>query len=77
VINAGAGADPYAVGTVAATFRAGDPVGLGSQGPKGYLGCYTLLTLEGTKLTMTAYGLKASGGSVAGDDVIDTLVLGQ
>jgi hypothetical protein len=76
VINAGAGAAPYAVGSVPVAYRAVS-VGLGSQGPKNYPGCYVLLDLEGTKLTMTAYGLKASGGSVAGDDVIDTLVLGQ
>jgi hypothetical protein len=77
VINAGAGADPYAVGTSASTYREGDPTPIGTLSTKGYLGCYVLLTLEGTKMTMNAYGMKAGGGGVAGDDVIDTVVFGQ
>ena len=77
VVNAGAGADPYAVGTYASTYRHGDPVGLGSQGGNKYIGCYVLLTLQGTQLVMTAYGMKASSTTVAGDDVLETLTLGQ
>ena len=77
VINAGAGADPYAVGTSAASYREGSPTPLGSLSPKGYLGCYVLLSLDGQKLTLNAYGMKAGGGGVAGDDVIDTVVFGQ
>jgi acid phosphatase type 7 len=77
VINAGAGADPYAVASFAATYRQGNATALGSLSMEGIIGCYVLLTLEGTKLTLTAYGMTASGGSVAGDKVIDTFVLGQ
>jgi hypothetical protein len=77
VINAGAGADPYQVGTYPSNYRDGNPTPLGSLSTKGYVGCYVLLTLSGTTLTLTAYGMKAGGGGVAGDDVIDTLTLGQ
>ena len=77
VINAGAGADPYQVGTYPSDYRDGNPTPLGSFSTKGYIGCYVLLTLGGTTLTLTAYGMKAGGGGVAGDDVIDTLTFGQ
>jgi hypothetical protein len=77
VINAGAGADPYDVGTYPSNYRDGSPVSLGSLSTKGYIGCYVLLTLSGTTLKLTAYGMKAGGGGVAGDDVIDTLTFGQ
>ena len=77
VINAGAGADPYEVGTVASSFRQGNPTPLGSFSAKGYIGCYVLLTLDGQTMTLNAYGMKAGGGGVAGDDVIDTVVFGQ
>jgi hypothetical protein len=73
VINAGAGAEPYAVGTYPSTYRSGAPTQLVSP----YIGCYVLLTLSGTTLTLNAYGMKSSGGSVAGDTEIDSLVLGQ
>jgi hypothetical protein len=72
VICAGAGADPYAVGTVPVAYREKNtPFGNGTP----YIGAYSIVTLQGNTLTLNAYGLKASGGSVAGDDVIDTLVL--
>ncbi len=79
VINAGAGAEPYPVASYTPTpdYRAGTPTPLGSLSTKGYIGCYALLTLQGTTLELTAYGMKASGGSVAGDDVIDTVTFGQ
>jgi hypothetical protein len=77
VINAGAGADPYAVGTASSNYRQGDPTPLGSLSPKGYIGCYVLLTLAGQTMTLTAYGMKASGTSYTDDDVIDTVVFGQ
>jgi hypothetical protein len=77
IINAGAGADPYQVATYQSAYRNGNPTPLGNLSTKGYVGCYVLLTLEGTKLTLNAYGMKASGGGVSGDDVIDTLTLGQ
>jgi hypothetical protein len=66
VVNAGAGADPYDVGNAdfiekAATFGKST----------GFDGLYGVLTLEGTKLTCTTYGLSASGT----DPVIDTFDL--
>ena len=73
----GAGADPYEVGTYPSDYRDGSPAPLGSLSTKGYIGCYVLLTLSGTTLKLTAYGMKAGGGGVAGDDVIDTLTFGQ
>jgi hypothetical protein len=77
IVNAGAGADPYQVGSYQSDYREGNPTSLGTSAQDKYIGCYVLLTLEGTKLTLNAYGLKASGGGVSGDDVIDTLTLGQ
>jgi predicted phosphodiesterase len=66
VLNAGAGADPYGVADAgfiekAATFG----------GATGLDGLYGVLTLDGRKLTMTSYGLSASGN----DPVIDTVEL--
>ena len=77
VVNAGAGADPYQPDTAPAASRSGDATGFGTFSAKGYLGCYVLLTLNGTTVTYKAYGMKASGSSVADDDVIDTIVFGQ
>ncbi len=72
VICAGAGADPYAVGTTASTFREKNAAfGNGTS----YIGTYALLTLSGNQLTLNAYGLKASGTKVADDDVLDTVQL--
>jgi hypothetical protein len=71
VINAGAGADPYPVGTSSATYRQGNATSLVAPSP--YIGCYVLLTLQGSTLTLNAYGMKASGGSIAGDTLIDTV----
>ncbi len=68
---AGAGADAYGAGTAtpwrtkSATFGTGTP----------YIGVYSLLTLSGSTLTLSAYGLKASSTTVKGDDVVDTLQL--
>ncbi len=72
VICAGAGADPYKVGTSASAYRE-KSAAFGNGTP--YIGAYSLLTLEANKLTMTAYGLKASGSQVKDDDVLDTVVL--
>jgi hypothetical protein len=79
VINAGAGADPYAVSSYTPTpnYRAGAPTALGSALGSPYIGCYVLLTLDGTTLGMKAYGMKASGTSVSDDVVIDTVTFGQ
>jgi len=72
VICAGAGADPYAVGTTSVPYRM-TKTAFGSGTP--YIGAYSLLTMSGTTLTLKAYGLKASSSTVAGDDVIDTVTL--
>ncbi len=79
VINAGAGADPYAVASYTPTpdNRAGTPTALGSALGSPYVGCYVLLTLDGTTLAMKSYGMKASGASVADDVVIDSVTFGQ
>lgn len=68
MIAAGAGADPYEVGTGAVDYRAKTTkYGSGTA----YIGCYAIATLEAKTLTVTAYGLKTAGP----DDVIDTFVL--
>jgi hypothetical protein len=72
VICAGAGAEPYEIGTVPVPFREKNTL-FGTGTP--YVGVYSIVALQGNTLTLTAYGMKAAGGSVAGDDVIDTLVL--
>jgi hypothetical protein len=72
VICAGSGAMGYAPGKTAVPWRAIN-VGFGTGTP--YVGVYSLLTIDGGTLSLKAYGLKAAGGGVAGDDVIDTLDL--
>jgi hypothetical protein len=75
VINAGAGAEPYAVGTSAVAYRATKTgFGSGSATPQ-YIGLYATLQIAPTTLTLTAYGMVASGSTIADDTVIDTLVL--
>jgi hypothetical protein len=68
VICAGAGADPYDIGKIQKAYSL-KQTAFGGTTP--YIGTYALLTLDGTTLTVNAYGLKASGA----DDVIDTLTL--
>jgi predicted phosphodiesterase len=68
VVNAGAGADPYSVSAAdfiekSATFG----------GTTGFDGVYGVLTLDARTLTLTTYGLSASGN----DPVIDTLALAK
>jgi len=72
VICAGAGADAYAVGTTSVPYRA-TKTAFGTGTP--YIGAYALLQIAPTQLTLTAYGLKASGSSPQDDDVIDTVTL--
>jgi 3',5'-cyclic AMP phosphodiesterase CpdA len=72
VVCAGSGALAYAPGKTAVPWRALN-VGFGSGTP--YVGVYSLLTIDGGTLSLKAYGLKAAGGGVAGDDVIDSLDL--
>lgn len=66
VVNAGAGASPYSVSGAdfiekSATFG----------GSTGFDGVYGILTLDARTLTLTSYGLSASGT----DPVLDTVVL--
>jgi hypothetical protein len=72
VINAGAGADPYAVGTTAAAYRV-TKTAFGSGTP--YIGLYSTLLIAPTQLTLTAYGMVASGSTIQDDTVIDTVTL--
>jgi hypothetical protein len=60
------------VGTTAVPYRV-TKTAFGSGTP--YIGAYTLLQIAPTQLTLTAYGLKASGSSPQDDDVIDTVPL--
>jgi hypothetical protein len=69
IICAGAGADPYAVGTTASPYRqTSTAFGSGTS----YIGLYGIVTLNGNQLSFAAYGLKGAGGA---DDMIDTLTL--
>lgn len=72
VICAGAGADAYAVGTTSVPYRV-TKTAFGSGTP--YIGAYTLLQIAPAGLTLTAYGLVASGSSPQDDTVIDTVTL--
>jgi hypothetical protein len=72
VVVAGAGADPYAVNQTTADYNALSV----AYGPMtSYIGIYSLLQLSPHGLTLTAYGLKASSMTVAGDDVIDKVTM--
>ena len=68
IISAGAGADPYAVGTSAVAYRA-TKTAFGSGTP--YIGLYGTLQITATQLTWTAYGMVASGSTMADDTVIN------
>ncbi len=78
VICAGAGADPYAVGTTPVAYRC-TKTGFGANSPTGtpFIGAYSLLQITPTQLTLTAYGLVASGQKPQDDTVIDTVCFGQ
>jgi hypothetical protein len=71
VVSAGAGADAYATGTPQPFSQVEVAYGTGTN----YIGAYSILQLQGSSITLTAYGLKASSSTVADDDVIDTLML--
>ncbi len=75
VVNAGAGADPYKVGTYASNTRDvrtdGSPLATQFGDGTPYIGCYALMTVEGKTLTLKSYGLRTSGA----DDELDTLTL--
>ena len=68
VVNAGAGADPYA--SLADPGYREKAAAYG--GATGYIGCYGLLTLEAAKLTLDAYMMKPGVGP---DDLVDTVTL--
>jgi hypothetical protein len=72
IINAGAGADAYSVGTGSVPFRATNTqLCFGSScAASTYEGCYVVLELDGSSIVMTAYGIK---GSSSKDTVIDSL----
>jgi hypothetical protein len=70
VVCAGAGAGAYGPGKDAAPYREKN-VGYGSGTP--YLGVYAVLTLDGPKLHLSAYGLKPT----APDDEIDAFDLSR
>ncbi|MEO8877808.1 MAG: metallophosphoesterase family protein [Polyangiaceae bacterium] len=72
VVCAGAGAASYAPGTTPSTTRA---INIGFGGGTPYVGVYALVTLDGNKVSVKAYGLKNAGGGVSGDDVIDSFDL--
>ncbi|MEO6418253.1 MAG: metallophosphoesterase, partial [Polyangiaceae bacterium] len=72
VVCAGAGANGYAPGTGTVAYREKNVgFGMGTM----YVGVYSVFTLDGGTLTFNAYGLKSAGGSMMGDDVIDTFTL--
>lgn len=71
VVSAGAGADAYATGAPQAFTAKSVAYGASTS----YVGVYSLLTLSGNTLTLTSYGLRASSGAVADDDVIDTFAI--
>ena len=68
VVCAGAGATSYSPGSAPAAYREKNA---GFGGSTGYLGVYAVLTLDGRKLHLSAYGLKAT----APDDEIDAFDL--
>ena len=72
VVCAGAGAGAYTPGSGTVAYRA---INVGFGGSTPYVGVYALMTLDAHTLTFKAYGLKASGSTVAGDDLVDTLTL--
>jgi hypothetical protein len=77
VICAGAGAEPYAVGKTQEAYSSGVQVAFCAAGDASctlpYIGTYGLLDVTQHTMTLTAYGLKASSTTVAGDTVIDTV----
>jgi hypothetical protein len=79
VINAGAGADPYAINMSPQDYSSGVQVAFCGNGTacstSPYIGLYSFLTATPTTLTLTAYGLKSSSTSISGDTVIDTVTL--
>jgi len=59
LIAAGAGADPYEVGTGSVDYRK-TTTKFGQGTP--YIGCYAIATLDANKLTIEGFGLKSGAG---------------
>jgi hypothetical protein len=61
------------VGTSSVAYRAAKTgFGPASATPQ-YIGLYSMLQIAPTQLTLTAYGMVASGTTMADDTVIDTV----
>ncbi len=79
IINAGAGADPYAINTSPQPYSSGVQVGFCGGGTScsssPYIGLYSIFTISATSVKATVYGLKPSSTSIMDDTVIDTLTL--
>ncbi|MBP9111479.1 MAG: fibronectin type III domain-containing protein [Polyangiaceae bacterium] len=66
IVSAGAGADPYAIGTTASTFRE-KAVQFGNGTP--YIGIYSLVTATRNTLTVRSFAIR---GLTQQDDLLDT-----
>jgi hypothetical protein len=79
VINAGAGADPYAINSSPQSYSSGVQVtfcgGGAACSTSPYVGTYSIFSVSPTSLKMTAYGMKLSSTSYMDDTVIDTLTM--
>lgn len=72
VIAAGAGADPYAIGSTPVAYRATN-FQFGNGTP--YTGVYAMATMAGNMFTLNVYALATTGTKLADDKQIDTVVL--
>jgi acid phosphatase type 7 len=79
VINAGAGADPYAINSDPQPYSSGVQVTFCGGGTacstSPYVGIYSIMTLTPTAVSMKVYGLTLSATSYMDDPVVDTLML--
>jgi len=79
MINAGAGADPYAINSSPQSYSSGVQVGFcgggTACGTSPYVGIYSIFTISATSVKATVYGLKLSATTYTDDTVIDTLTL--
>jgi predicted phosphodiesterase len=79
MINAGAGADPYAINSDPQSYSSGVQFTFCGGGTacsaSPYVGIYSIFTITPTSVKATVYGLKLSATSYMDDTVIDTLTL--
>jgi hypothetical protein len=79
IINAGAGADPYAINSSPQAYSSGVQVAFCGGGAacstSPYVGLYSIFTLSQGSVKVTVYGLKLSSTSYMDDTVIDTITL--